>query len=264
MSATMAEASPAGKPADPRLSNHHRPRTVQPSLGSMRCDVGGAPSIRARPERLRSGRTAVRLSGGQEPRRVLTRPSSRRAWARRSRSRWERRSPASSNGASGCRRCFAPWTAGGSSRVGERSRCCPEQRSGGSGRLEVDHGRSSGAARRDGLSGEAGVLHLRTAAPGSLGRVDLTARCRSRCRPGCRSRSCRFSFSSRDGDVGSPPGRRTQSVGAGAGDSATQMTPVLPSWSASTVSDGESLSSTTLPPAATTAAMRCSPTSSGT
>lgn len=41
-----------------------------------------------------------------------------------------------------------------------------------------------------------------------------------------------------------------------AGDSATQTTPVLPSWSAVTVSEGASLSSTTVPPAATAAAIR--------
>ncbi len=49
-----------------------------------------------------------------------------------------------------------------------------------------------------------------------------------------------------------------------AGDAATQTTPVLPSWSAITVSDGASLSSTTVPPAATAAAIRCWATSGAT
>ena len=50
----------------------------------------------------------------------------------------------------------------------------------------------------------------------------------------------------------------------GSGDSATQRTPVLPSWSAITVSDGASESSTTVPPAATAAAILCSATSAAT
>ena len=49
-----------------------------------------------------------------------------------------------------------------------------------------------------------------------------------------------------------------------AGDSATHRTPVVPSWSAITVSEGASLSSTTVPPAATAAAIRCSATSGAT
>ena len=46
-----------------------------------------------------------------------------------------------------------------------------------------------------------------------------------------------------------------------AADASTQTTPLLPSWSAITVSEGASLSSTTVPPAATAAAIRCSATS---
>ena len=50
-----------------------------------------------------------------------------------------------------------------------------------------------------------------------------------------------------------------------AGDWASaKTTPVLPSWSAITVSDGASLSSTTVPPAARAAAIRCSATSGAT
>jgi hypothetical protein len=49
-----------------------------------------------------------------------------------------------------------------------------------------------------------------------------------------------------------------------AADASTQMTPLLPSWSAITVRPGASLSSTTVPPAATAAAMRCSATSGAT
>ena len=49
-----------------------------------------------------------------------------------------------------------------------------------------------------------------------------------------------------------------------AGARATHRTPLLPSWSASTVSAGASLSSTTVAPAATAAAIRCSATSGAT
>ena len=49
-----------------------------------------------------------------------------------------------------------------------------------------------------------------------------------------------------------------------AADMSTQTTPLLPSWSAITVSEGASLSSTTVPPAATAAAIRCSATSGAT
>ena len=49
-----------------------------------------------------------------------------------------------------------------------------------------------------------------------------------------------------------------------AADASTQTTPLLPSWSAITVSEGASLSSTTVPPAATAAAIRCSATSGAT
>ena len=49
-----------------------------------------------------------------------------------------------------------------------------------------------------------------------------------------------------------------------AADASTQTIPLLPSWSAITVSEGASLSSTTVPPAATAAAIRCSATSGAT
>ena len=49
-----------------------------------------------------------------------------------------------------------------------------------------------------------------------------------------------------------------------AGDSAVHTQALLPSWSAITVYDGAWLSSTTIPPAATAAAIRCSATSGGT
>ncbi len=49
-----------------------------------------------------------------------------------------------------------------------------------------------------------------------------------------------------------------------AADTSTQTTPLLPSWSAITVSEGALLSSTTVPPAATAAAIRCSATSGAT
>ena len=49
-----------------------------------------------------------------------------------------------------------------------------------------------------------------------------------------------------------------------AADTSTQTIPLLPSWSAITVSEGALLSSTTVPPAATAAAMRCSATSGAT
>lgn len=47
-------------------------------------------------------------------------------------------------------------------------------------------------------------------------------------------------------------------------DTSTQRTPLLPSWSAITVSAGALLSSTTVPPAARMAAIRCSATSGAT
>jgi hypothetical protein len=49
-----------------------------------------------------------------------------------------------------------------------------------------------------------------------------------------------------------------------AADTSMQTTPSLPSWSAITVSEGALLSSTTVPPAATAAAIRCSATSGAT
>ena len=49
-----------------------------------------------------------------------------------------------------------------------------------------------------------------------------------------------------------------------AADVSAQTIPLLPSWSAITVSEGASLSSTTVPPAATAAAIRCSATSGAT
>ena len=49
-----------------------------------------------------------------------------------------------------------------------------------------------------------------------------------------------------------------------AADTSTQTIPLLPSWSAITVSEGALLSSTTVPPAATAAAIRCSATSGAT
>ena len=49
-----------------------------------------------------------------------------------------------------------------------------------------------------------------------------------------------------------------------AADTSTQTTPLLPSWSAITVSEGALLSSTTVPPAATAAAIRCAATSGAT
>lgn len=49
-----------------------------------------------------------------------------------------------------------------------------------------------------------------------------------------------------------------------AADMSTQTTPLLPSWSAIAVSEGASLSSTTVPPAATAAAIRCSAASGAT
>ena len=49
-----------------------------------------------------------------------------------------------------------------------------------------------------------------------------------------------------------------------AADASMHTTPLLPSWSAITVRDGASLSSTTVPPAATAAAIRCSATSGAT
>src|SRR5262245_2395698 len=49
-----------------------------------------------------------------------------------------------------------------------------------------------------------------------------------------------------------------------AADASTQTIPLLPSWSAITVSEGASLSSTMVPPAATAAAIRCSATSDAT
>lgn len=55
---------------------------------------------------------------------------------------------------------------------------------------------------------------------------------------------------------------RTQSPSGGV--AATQSTPRLPSWSAITVRPGDSLSSTTVPPAATAAAIRCAATSGAT
>ena len=57
------------------------------------------------------------------------------------------------------------------------------------------------------------------------------------------------------------PGRSSASEEARqsvvAADMSTQTTPSLPSWSAITVNEGESLSSTTVPPAARAAAIRC-------
>ncbi len=47
-------------------------------------------------------------------------------------------------------------------------------------------------------------------------------------------------------------------------DTSTHRIPLLPSWSAITVSEGALLSSTTVPPAARTAAIRCSATSGAT
>ena len=49
-----------------------------------------------------------------------------------------------------------------------------------------------------------------------------------------------------------------------AADTSTHTTPLLPSWSAITVSEGALLSSTTVPPAARAAAIRCSATSGAT
>ena len=49
-----------------------------------------------------------------------------------------------------------------------------------------------------------------------------------------------------------------------AADTSTQTIPLLPSWSAITVSEGALLSSTTVPPAATAATIRCSATSGAT
>ena len=49
-----------------------------------------------------------------------------------------------------------------------------------------------------------------------------------------------------------------------AADTSTQTIPLLPSWSAITVSEGALLPSTTVPPAATAAAIRCSATSGAT
>jgi hypothetical protein len=49
-----------------------------------------------------------------------------------------------------------------------------------------------------------------------------------------------------------------------AADASTQTIPLLPSWSAITVCEGASLSLTTVPPAATAAAIRCSATSGAT
>ena len=49
-----------------------------------------------------------------------------------------------------------------------------------------------------------------------------------------------------------------------AADTSTQTIPLLPSWSAITVSEGALLSSTTVPPAARAAAIRCSATSGAT
>jgi len=49
-----------------------------------------------------------------------------------------------------------------------------------------------------------------------------------------------------------------------AADPSAQTTPLLPSWSAITVSDGALLSSMTVPPAATAMAIRCSATSGAT
>ena len=49
-----------------------------------------------------------------------------------------------------------------------------------------------------------------------------------------------------------------------AADASAQTIPLLPSWSAITVSPGALLSSTTVPPAATAAAIRCSRTSAAT
>ena len=64
-------------------------------------------------------------------------------------------------------------------------------------------------------------------------------------------------------------GRRRRAVPSAAqsfvaGDSATHTTPRLPSWSAITVSDGDSLSSTTVPPAVTAAEIRSSAASRAT
>jgi dihydrofolate reductase len=58
------------------------------------------------------------------------------------------------------------------------------------------------------------------------------------------------------------PGSAVQSFVAA--DVSTHRTPLLPSWSAMTVSAGASLSSTTVPPAARAAATRCSATSGAT
>ena len=49
-----------------------------------------------------------------------------------------------------------------------------------------------------------------------------------------------------------------------AADTSTHTIPLLPSWSAITVSEGALLSSTTVPPAARAAAIRCSATSGAT